>query len=116
MESETKTCPVCGSPARVARKSGVTGVAVRSRFYRERVICKNKRCELQTKEFKRPGQAVAAWNQRAPEPTVGEALEALRAVKDMVENCADAPTQPDCLPAMVLAHVNAALTQLTPAK
>lgn len=57
-----KPCPFCGSSPRVARKSGVTGVACRSRYYRETVVCK---CGASSKEHKAPGRAVEAWNRRA---------------------------------------------------
>lgn len=57
-----KPCPFCGGAARAQRKSGVTGQVCRSRYYRERVICKS--CGAGTDEHKAPGKAVAAWNRR----------------------------------------------------
>lgn len=63
--SVLKPCPLCSGEARVSRRSGMTGTACRSRFYRESVVCKS--CGLQTAEAKAPGRAVAAWNRRPEE-------------------------------------------------
>lgn len=65
--SETKhtplPCGLCGSPARVSRRSGVTGTACKSRYYREAVVCTG--CGVSTKEVKVPGVAVERWNARS---------------------------------------------------
>jgi hypothetical protein len=50
---------------RVDRQQGRAGVASPSRWFRERVICK---CGVSGPEFKRPGEAIAAWNRRVPPP------------------------------------------------
>jgi len=61
-DDQANLCPCCGKKPYVAKKKGGTGTACRSRYYREYVTCK---CGMMTKQYKRPGQAVAVWNNRS---------------------------------------------------
>ena len=62
-----KPCPFCGGKARLIRKTGVHGTACKSRWLREYVACQTKKCGSATAAFKRPGQALTAWNTRPDE-------------------------------------------------
>jgi Lar family restriction alleviation protein len=76
MPPEPKPCPFCGSDkVRVVRRSGKTGTACVSRYYRERVVCE---CGASSGEEKAPGYAVSKWNRRTP-PTDPKTPELERA-------------------------------------
>ena len=57
-------CPFCGGKARLFKTQGRVGRASPSLWYRENAACTVKKCRAQSASFKRPGQAVAAWNTR----------------------------------------------------
>ncbi len=61
---ELLPCPCCAQKGSLEKREGmqhVTGGA----WYRERAYCRNNKCGLTTAAFKKPGQALAAWNSRA---------------------------------------------------
>jgi hypothetical protein len=60
-----KPCPHCQGVARLVRKTGQHGTAARSKWLREQVVCQTKKCGAMSAVFKRPGQALTAWNTRA---------------------------------------------------
>lgn len=68
---ELEPCPHCSGRARLMRKTGVHGTACKSKWLREWVACQGKTCGASSAVFKRPGQAIAAWNRRA-KPAEGE--------------------------------------------
>lgn len=63
-------CPFCGGEARRQTDKGRSGKVCVSQYFRQYVHCKNKKCYVMTKVFKRPGLATEAWNTRsAPQPS-----------------------------------------------
>lgn len=69
-ETELAACPFCHGRPAVKKQTGVTGTACKSRYYRERVVCRS--CGVSTPEYKRPQQAFTAWNRRAAPASVAE--------------------------------------------
>lgn len=83
-EGELLPCPFCGSAARLDRKVGRAGTACPSGWLREKVVCRNRKCEVSGPVFKRPGVAIAAWNTRSTPPSRPQGEEELRAVLETV--------------------------------
>lgn len=60
-----KPCPCCQQKASLEKRKGASVVG--GAWYRERAYCRNKKCGLTTATFKKPDQAIAAWNTRKAE-------------------------------------------------
>jgi hypothetical protein len=75
-------CPFCSSDARLQTDKGRTGKVCISSYFRQYAHCKNKKCGLMTRIFKRPGQATQAWNNRAK---IDDALEELQELVETLE-------------------------------
>jgi len=71
----------CGDEPSVERRNG--GSVVGGKWYRERVYCRNKKCTLTTAQFKRPGQAIKAWNTRTDSKRIAELEDGLRDIGEM---------------------------------